>query len=180
MNSDSKFQKDLPDLIRKYGDQGKEISKIRSEYQKYGQYASDLSEGSLEVVNNFTKYSNPSDVSLNKVYETFDYASRELKSIIDTFHGGIPTASTAIANTVLAISPTTVHPEFISSVIHLADIVDKQDNNSKVIQLMKQYQLNIPKKGQRSALELFDTAWKAFETPVDPDSPASTCLLPMR
>lgn len=50
-----------------------------------------------------------------------------------------------------------------------------------LIALLKEFGLDAPRQqGEKSALELLETAHKAFEGPITPDNPISTSLIPLR
>ncbi len=71
--------------------------------------------------------------------------------------------------------------DFESAWIPYVQFASRQSQKDNVIQLLKEFGLDIPQKpGEKSPLELFETAHEAFAKPVTQTNPVSTSLIPLR
>ena len=73
------------------------------------------------------------------------------------------------------------NPEFPSVWMPYVEFVSRPSQKDDVIQLLKEFGLETPHKtGEKSPLELFETAHEAFAKPITQDNPVSTSLIPLR
>jgi hypothetical protein len=64
---------------------------------------------------------------------------------------------------------------------HLKQVIERDIDKSDMISLLKSFGFSTTKlMGEKTPVELFETAWEAFEKPVTLDNPVSTSLIPIR
>jgi hypothetical protein len=189
-SSQQKPEDQLSERILKAKNQGNEITKKASEYQRYGQYISDLANESLAI----TKYGIPSHIDLDPKLQAWSYVNQQQQLILDAFSiAPLPlnTASAATASysmleftdpdNIVPFVPIEKQPEVQAHVARLSDIIDRQaKNREEILTLLNQYGLNVTTSGRKSPAELFEVAWKAYEKPVTDPPSSVTSLIPMR
>jgi hypothetical protein len=62
----------------------------------------------------------------------------------------------------------------------LSCVIDRVAEKDNIRSLLQQYGLSTSPSGQKSSLDLFESAWNAFEIPASPEAAAETSLIPMR
>jgi len=127
-------------------------------------------EGLINLWSSVTDQVSRINTSLGSIYLSTDSAS-----------GTATVSSTIISGAYTNNRLFVESPEFQSAWIPYVEFVSRPSQKDDVIQLLKEFGLNTPhKSGEKSPLELFETAHEAFAKPVTQNNPVSTSLIPLR
>ena len=188
--SEEQDQKDnVEKLIQEIKLKNKRIEDKSRQISIYAQSTNDMVEAGANVI----KYINPSGFkwgpmvqSLQNLNEQDDMILGDLDSI------SIPSATasgTAVAYSMTPLTEPSYFVSFVSfdkkehalSASHkLEQVLNKEADKNKVLPLLEKYGLATAPHGKKSPVELFETGWAAFESPVTSTSPAVTSLIPIR
>jgi hypothetical protein len=105
----------------------------------------------------------------------------EASSSSGSASGTVSLTSTTISGIIAPkIVPYSVDPAFQGAWIHYVEVANRPTLKDEVISLIRTFHLDIAPTGQKSSLELFQIAHKAFESPISTGNPVITSLVPMR
>jgi hypothetical protein len=76
--------------------------------------------------------------------------------------------------------PFEVNPDFHEAWSHYIVVTSRPTLKDEVTNLLRTFYLDIAPSGKQSPLEYFETAHRAFESPISEGNPAITSLIPMR
>jgi hypothetical protein len=188
MASDEQQKGRLSRLIGEGEKKGQEIAKESGDLVQFGQQVTDLAGASRGVL----KYVTPTGIDWEPQMRAWRYVNEQEEAILGSMKSiSMPTATSSASTAAYsmldfanphAISSFVVpdrRAEAITAVQRLSNVIERQAEKGRVLSLLRQYGLATAAPGQRSPMELFETAWAAFEKPVARDS-ASTSLLPVR
>lgn len=189
MLSDQERKEELLRLLRESKKNGQEIVKKSSDFLQFGQQVIDLSDVSQELLG----YVIPSGIDLEPAIRGWEYVRMQENTILESMGSiSLPMAMTSgIAASYAMIdfaNPDTIirfvlpdnQDKARTAAEKLSSVIDKKGEKNETLLLLRQYGLANAPPGQKSPVELFETAWAAFDTPVTPTLPASTSLIPMR
>ncbi len=120
----------------------------------------------------------------SSVFDQVSQINRGLGNIYpstDSASGTATMSTTTITRAYTNDMLITNHPEFPSVWNPYVEFVSRPSQKEDVIQLLKEFGLDIAHQpNEKSPLELFETAHKAYERPVTQNNPIATSLIPLR
>lgn len=187
--SSSESKDKLEKLIQDSKARAVEITRLGGNIVQWGQEIVDLSEASARVL----QYPPPAGF----VWETTVAAWQHLNDQQKTVVGGLMhivdswvTASGSAAaysmthfanpSTIVSSAPLEKQDAARADAEHLGQVLDRLADKESALGLLRQFGLDKATPGKKSPVELFETAWAAFEKPVTATSPIITSLIPMR
>lgn len=104
-----------------------------------------------------------------------------IQSTTDAVNSTATVSSTIISGAYTKNRLSVDDPDFQNFWIPYVEFVSRPSQEDDTIQLIKKFGLDVPhKSGEKSPLELFETAHEAFAKPVTQNNPVSTSLIPLR
>jgi len=189
MKPDEEPKEELQRIIRESGRKSREIVNRFRDYVQWGQYMTDLSDASNKVV----EYMSASGINWNRTIESWRYANKQQDYMLNKMDEMPVSPLTSSGSTAAYAMDYFANPDYIISFvaddkqeearnasIQLSQVIDRFADKEKVLILLKRHGLSSSTQGQKSPVELFETAWAAFEKPVKQDASADTSLIPMR
>lgn len=147
----------------------------------------------VEAGGNVIKYINPSGFKWEPVLQSLQNVNEQNDIILGGLDSiSIPSATASGTAVAYSMTPLTKHSNFIRFVSFdkqdevraasnkLEQVLNKEADKNKVLPLLRQYGLSTAPPGKKSPVELFETAWAAFEGPVTQTAPVVTSLIPIR
>lgn len=134
-------------------------------------------------------YLSPSEVEnigvlWNEVAKQTEHSYRWLEEAFPSTDAASGTVSLTTTTTLGIFTPKLVpfssNPSFTAAWMHYVELTSRPTLKEEVVTLIKDFNLDIAPSGKKSGLELFETAHRAFETPVTRRNPVITSLVPMR
>lgn len=188
MTSDEDQKNLLIDLIHQGEAKGRIIANYGGEIIGFGQRIADVGFASAEVLTNVM----PNRTDLDKMTQAWQYANKQeddmLKAITPIASSSTTTSGyavnysmTPLANaSIVGFVPPDKQNETRQAAIRLSRVIDNQTDKNIVYSLLGQFGLNASAVGHLGPLNLFQTAYEAFEKPVTMNMSSSTSLIPMR
>ena len=191
MTSQNNPKDELDKLMSEVGGKAQRIVGLASNTKASAQYTVDLVNASRSVI----KYASPNDASIDweaavdAWKRTNDKADLMLGQLTAMSISGYNSTSSGSAYAMTQFTAPQViilnTPPLLRNDAHVAiqilnDVIDQSASKEKAIQLMREFGLMRVPTSEKSPIELFETAWAAYEQPVTQSSPISTSLIPMR
>lgn len=180
---------ELVRLIRLSKEKSIRVTKLAGDYLSWGQYVSDLSEASDAVIG----FGLSINVDWESTIDSWQRINEHQDNILATF-GKVPirpimTSGSSVAykmsyfarpeNIVLNVSPEKREDAQVAA-NNLSQVINRLANREEVLAIMSEFGLANAAPDKQSPIELFQSAWAAFEKPVTENSPVITSLIPMR
>jgi len=174
-------------LVQSAEEKGEQLSREGKKLDETGQNFADFAR-SVKPLLQYTPPGNLESIinDFEVANKSFDFALAHLSAInpvaIDSTSG---TATVSVSGVftpanILPWVPTSEQHTAEKALVRLWNVLNVAADEDDVVALMKSLGLNRAPKGQKNPLSQFVTAHQAFKTPVTPDNPISTSLLPMR
>ncbi|MDO8670568.1 MAG: hypothetical protein Q7O66_03955 [Dehalococcoidia bacterium] len=186
--AEDELKKRFSQLIEHSILKSEEVELRAGDLAKHGRYARDLGLTARERL----KYATASSVDWRRMIGTLQYSNEQQDQILSglpTFIGTATSASTAAASSMTGLAdyeavctyaPRQEWEQARRAAEELSAVIDKFAEKEEVKKLLRQFGLDNATAGEKSPLELFETAHAAFDKPVIEGSPVVTSLLPMR
>ena len=180
---------ELAKLSRESGEKSRKIVDISSTYMAWAQFMADLSTASNKVLT----FPGSQNIDCEAKISSWQNLIA-IQDLILTQFGMIQTAAVLTSGSRVAYEmvdfakpedlihdvPIDKQAEIRASSEQLGQVIDQVASMENTLLLLRQFGLNKAPIGKKSSVELFETAWAAFEKPVTPDDPDITSLLPIR
>jgi len=179
----------LEKLIQDSKAKGVEITKLGGNIVQWGQEMVDLSEASARVI----QYPPPAGFGWETAIDAWQGLNHQQNSVLaglNRFAVSSVTASGSAAaysmthfanpSTIVFRAPLEKQDAARADAEYLGQVLDRLADKESVLRLLRQFGLDKAIPGKKSPVELFETAWAAFEKPVTASSPVITSLVPIR
>jgi len=180
---------ELKELIIESKIKSEEIKRQSGDLLQWSQYMIDLADASEKVAINLPS----TGIDWKDKIDSWKYLNQQQYQVILGMKNiTIQNVSSSGNNATYAMADFTNVSNFINSIpydiqgdtlaaaVRLGHVIDRFAEKEKVMLLLKQYGLINSVPGRASPVELFNTAWAAFEQPIREGSPAATSLIPVR
>jgi hypothetical protein len=175
----------LHSIITNTKKQAENAQDILGEIGSHYQNVIDIANATLPLVP-FIASENIEEVAVlwSEVAKQTEYSYRWLEEAYPSTDAASGTTSLTSTTTIgifsKKIDPFSTDPSFRDAWDRYIEVTNRPELKEEVIDLIRDFHLDIPPKGKKSALELFQTAHRAFEIPISKNNPVITSLVPMR
>jgi len=179
----------LERLIRDSRNKSVEITKLGGSIVEWGQQMADLSEASSKVI----QYPVPSGFNLEPTIDAWAHLNQQEDSVLAGLRRfDAPLVTTSGSTAAYSMASFSGSPMFIAEVPSdrqdaaradvqfLGEVIDRLADKESVLSLLRQFGLDKAASGKKSAAQMFETAWAAFEKPVTASQPVITSIIPVR
>jgi hypothetical protein len=189
MSEEKKPEEELSKMMQITAEKAQSIINFNDNSKRLAQQIIDLS----RTGDNILKYPIPSGINLSTTINAWQRVNDLADEVLHRLNTTPLNALTSVASSVNLTMTQFIRGEELYSSLppkqqsaaitaqkNLGQVIDRSIRKDDITRLMQQFGLGTSPAGKKSAIEQFETAWVAYETPLTPYLPVNTSLIPMR